>query len=719
WQQTQFFVGDVNVTMPNGGTPFFFPTLLFWNRADVAAALMPVDRNAPGLAIAMDPMRPGSSWVRVIEGSGSGGGLVGKPSTNIAPPIETLRNASHAGLFVSGPLSPRVGLAAAVDWSGSSQFERNAAAQPDGQAASVFSNLVFRQNDRNELRLVGWVQRTQSPLLEATLTGASIADQTTFGHLQATWEHQGSARLQPSVRVFAAYSDAEGSRDHQLPAAFAAERLLVGPVPTLVDSGDQTSRQWTAGVRWASAPRERGHMLQAGADVTGATTRSGPGYSGSITELVDGKAARMWQYSSSGVEPHRHATFANAFVGDRIGFGAGRSADLSVAYDGAFGSADGATTGISWNSVLPRLSLRWKQGADSHFTWLAAYRRAADRLTLDTLAVGDPAAPTAAVVAPSTVPGRLPAIVMRVGPGTGGDPNFSAIDPSLARPTTDEVAVGIEAQLTKNVRGRITAVGKEVRHLYDLADIGAPLSSYSLFTVTDGRPAADGGDVQLPVYNRLPATFAADRYLLTTRAGDDTAKGAALVLNSEANLKRLTLMFNATASITDGPGESRGFRVDENNLGALGEASIDPNAATDARGRLFYDRAFTLKLSGVYRFGGGVTLGVIARYQDGQPFSRLTLVPGSTTTQQPNQGIELIRAYEAGDARFMYTGTLDVRLQKQMTFGATALDLFVDAYNLPNMGNEVEERIVTGPGFRDITAIQPPVSVHIGARIHF
>jgi hypothetical protein len=35
------------------------------------------------------------------------------------------------------------------------------------------------------------------------------------------------------------------------------------------------------------------------------------------------------------------------------------------------------------------------------------------------------------------------------------------------------------------------------------------------------------------------------------------------------------------------------------------------------------------------------------------------------------------------------------------------------------MGNEVEERVVTGPGFRDITAVQPPVSVHIGARVHF
>jgi hypothetical protein len=94
-------------------------------------------------------------------------------------------------------------------------------------------------------------------------------------------------------------------------------------------------------------------------------------------------------------------------------------------------------------------------------------------------------------------------------------------------------------------------------------------------------------------------------------------------------------------------------------------------------------------------------------------------VPGSTDSRQPSQGIEIVRAYEAGDARFMYTGTLDVRLKKAFRFGSRSIDIFVDAYNLPNMGNEVDERVVTGPGFRDITAIQPPASVHIGARVSF
>jgi hypothetical protein len=157
--QTQFFVGDVNVTMPNGGTPYLFPTLLFWNRADVAAGMMPVDMNVPGLAISMQPVKLGSSWTTVIEGDGAGGGMVGHSRTSVAPPIERLQNASHAGLFVSGPLSPRAGLSAVIDWSGSSQLERTGASQADGQAASVFANLVCAPSAGFNARS----RRTRSP----------------------------------------------------------------------------------------------------------------------------------------------------------------------------------------------------------------------------------------------------------------------------------------------------------------------------------------------------------------------------------------------------------------------------------------------------------------------------------------------------------------------------------------------------------------------------
>ena len=125
WNQTQFFVGDVNVTMPDGlGTHFLFPTVALWDRVDVATALMPAGVNTPGLAVTLQPARPGTAWTRIADFSASGGSLVAGPAPAGPPAVERLDNWTHGGLFVSGPLSPRVGVVAAAEWSGASQFDR-------------------------------------------------------------------------------------------------------------------------------------------------------------------------------------------------------------------------------------------------------------------------------------------------------------------------------------------------------------------------------------------------------------------------------------------------------------------------------------------------------------------------------------------------------------------------------------------------------------------
>ena len=103
----------------------------------------------------------------------------------------------------------------------------------------------------------------------------------------------------------------------------------------------------------------------------------------------------------------------------------------------------------------------------------------------------------------------------------------------------------------------------------------------------------------------------------------------------------------------------------------------------------------------------------IARYQDGQPFSRIVIVP------QLNQGAEGVQAYPNAGSRYTFTGTFDLRAQKGFRFGRTRVDLFLDAYNLFTRNNEVEEYVVSGPDFRTPTAIQPPQSVHLGLRVTF
>ena len=116
---------------------------------------------------------------------------------------------------------------------------------------------------------------------------------------------------------------------------------------------------------------------------------------------------------------------------------------------------------------------------------------------------------------------------------------------------------------------------------------------------------------------------------------------------------------------------------------------------------------------GVFRLPAETTLGAVARYQDGQPFARLLVFPSL------NQGAEAIRAFANGDSRLTYVGTLDVRLQKRVRMGGRSLDVILDAYNVTNLANSVEEHTTEAPDVRLTTAVQPPRTIQLGFRVTF
>ena len=149
------------------------------------------------------------------------------------------------------------------------------------------------------------------------------------------------------------------------------------------------------------------------------------------------------------------------------------------------------------------------------------------------------------------------------------------------------------------------------------------------------------------------------------------------------------------------------------HAGIIGELFTDPNAATNARGRLFTERGYTIKTAGTYHFPHDFRVGVVGRYQDGQHFARLVIVPDL------NQGVEAIRAFVNGKTRFTYTMTFDARLQKGFTIGSRRLAFLVDAYNVFNTKTEIEEFPVTGPISRLTSAVRPPRSVHLGLKFDF
>lgn len=709
WTQTGFRIGDVDVTSPDGGAPLLVPPLLFWQRIGVTTGGTPADSSTPGLLISLEPKRPSATWTGTINGFESPSPFAALP-TGGAPAVALPNGWMQSGAEASGPLvRDRLGVVLSAAWSRSSQFDRGRTIPGDAGTVSVLSHLLFTPDTQNELSTVAWIQKARYPSngrIPYSQPGSS--DRDTAVHVQSSWDRHVGPRA--AWRAFGGFTMRSRNAAAAAIEPATIERLLDGPVPTLVEAAGGTQRRWTLGLRFNGTRSSWGHTqsVQAGLEAGGAQANEAPSYPSAIRELVDGLPARLWKYSTPS-EAHRSETTLAGFVGDRVVVSRRLTVDAALRFDGVSGSARGAAQGVAWRTWLPRIGGTWALSDVAHLGAFANYGRTADRLTIGTLAYGDPAAPVADVYRWNGT--EVGPLVARVGPGLGGDTTLTTIDPHLERPITEEIDLGLESAALRSTRLRLTGIVKRESHALAVLNTGVPTSSYAAFGIPDpGGSFDDPRDDQiLPVYDRLPSSFGRDRYRLAN-SPDAAATFGGLALSAQTSTNRLFLFASGAIGHAHAEPGNRGFRANENDLGVLGELFTNPNATTHPHGEPFTSRAKMVKISGVYQFPRSVRLGVIARYQDGQPFARMVIVPGL------NQGPEAVRAIFNGRSRFTYTGTLDVRVQKEFSRKGRRIAVVVDIYNLPNMRKEVEEYVVTGSRFREETLVQPPRTAVIGLR---
>jgi TonB dependent receptor len=721
WTQTMFRIGEVDVSDPDAsGTPLILPGVLAWQRMEVATGAMALGMNAPGLAVTLVPRRPAAAWTRSIALFGARPGLLSRTATTDPPAISRLNTWTSGSVLASGPLIPdRLGIVLEASWTKATRFERDDSTRLNEKLGSLFSHLVFTPTPQDEMRFIGWVQRTGSPFEHRIAFGQpDAAEHATSVHLQAEWERRKAADT--VWTGFASFSARRRTTDLQPVPAIVTERLSEGPVPDLV-APFGTDKAWSLGGKLAPFALarfawSRRHTLQGGLTLSGGSAGGRTPFGVRIGELVDGVPARVWDYSRSTIGSHWSQFTLSAYAGDTILIHPRAIVDGGLRFDWVSAGAATNANGISWHDLFPSVGLRWELTDFKRIAALVRFNRYGYRLPLGDLAYGDSLAPTADVyrwTATGTDPGvtQLGALVSRVGPGTGSDPDFSAIDPQLSRPYINELTLGFESRPNNQTLVRVMGIARHEGQLVGLVNTGVPPSAYTAFTLVDPGKDSYAGQTLL-VYNRPPDTFGADRYLLTNPAGHH-ATFASVEITAQTTINRLFLIAGGTAGRSEATSANRGFLVTENDHGLVGEVLTDPNAATNARGRPFTERGYTIKTAGIYHFNHDVRFGVAARYQDGQHFARLVIVPGL------NQGVEAIRASVNGKTRFTYTLTVDARLQKDFTLRGRHFTGVIDAYNLLNTRTEIEEFPVTGPLSRSISAVQPPRSLHVGFRLPF
>lgn len=740
WTQNAVLLDGVDLTDPVcGGTPLIDPDVDTLERIEAVSGLAPVEQAGPGVGIVLVPLAPERSWRGTVRVDALTAALQADEKEGDPPAIARFGSLADARASASGPMTDRLRVLLAARFGRVRRFEQDEQAALDASHVSGSGQLLYEPSHRDSLRLLTSAQVVHRPLAAPFLGDDPREDADALG-AQLRWRR---ATDRATVSAFAGFWRA-GFEPHAAGQANGdpVERLLDGPVPELIRPSRSRRSTWTVGMGLAPAASRLGgfwHAPRAGATLGRASVVDRPGADDPIPETVDGLPARVWQYEWAGPDSQRHVRQLAAWAADRVVLRDRLFVEAGLRLEVTEGTAAGAMQKVSWTTVSPRVSGRLRLTDSGRLTVFGGYADYPHRLLLAPLAFGDPNGPQASVYRWDDANGDLQfeptergVLVARVGPGAA-DGSLAAIDPDLRSPRTRELAVGLEASPGQSWRLRFTGFDRRERDLLESVNVGVPPSGYTVRYLPD--PAGDivgtQDDQLLPVYDRKPETFGLDRYLLTNPA-DHKGLHQAVELRVEKTLGRLALLAGGTASRTEIRGASRGFRVTENDQGVIGELHDNPNADTHASGRSFFDRAFTLKIAAAYRTPGDWRLGAVARYQDGQPFGRIVVVPdlaqGPEAVPATPRG-QIARGWAVDEAgryvapsgyRFTYTLTLDARLEKGFALGGhRRLGLIAEAFNLLGARNEVEEDPVWGPGFRTPTAIQPPRAVRLGVRFDF
>jgi len=722
WNQTRFSLDGLDVTDPrDGGAPAIYPDLGLFSAVNVETARLVPDAGGPGPVITLVPRPASEIWSGTGAISVTPGSWQPDPVVGGTPALARFDHWTDASVSAGGPIAAHAGLFASIRGTHAGRLERDDPIVLPNNVSSLYGRLVGTAGADRELRITTALSRATRPFEgRARFANRDIDERGRTVLAQAALEQVRGGQL---FSVSGGYQRV--SSEPQVSAGAAAgniERLLDGPPLAYADYADTASQRWTLAASMAPAPGRwlnASHQLRLGGEVSGARITNDAIFQPAFGELVDGTPARVWDVHANGMQSKWSSTSVGAFVSDRWAVAPRATVDAGLRFDYDHGAAKGAADGLSWPGVSPRIALRWAPRDDSPLTVTTGYSWYRNRLPLSYLSVGDPNGPTGTVSRWDDRNGDLQFTpseltpVAYVGSCCAGGVT-SLIDPDLVAPYSTEFLIGAEHVLGA-WRMRITGVDRREHNGVALVNTGVSAADYQVIDVPDPGIDVDGGTTAqtLRVYGRTPASLGRDRYTLTNPDGLSALyQGVDITVDREF-LRRYFFRFGGSAYRIKSTGMNRGFESGENDQGILGEAFLTPNALTSADGRSFFDRAFVIKISGAYRAPGDVHVGMVARYQDGQPFSRLVLADGLF------QGRDLVMAIPRGAQRFTYTFTLDARVEKDFTFGRRRVGLLLELFNLTDATIETEEYVVTGPQFRSVSAVQPPRAVRVGVRVAF
>lgn len=283
---------------------------------------------------------------------------------------------------------------------------------------------------------------------------------------------------------------------------------------------------------------------------------------------------------------------------------------------------------------------------------------------------------------------------------------------ALRRPGHTQVALGFNTPKLWGLRLGLRGVGHSLSNRYTVTRGGQAATPTGFHDPGgDGRGevrAPDGGQ-DLTAYEeaRVPG-----RYVLSNAPALSYYLGLEAEIRTEPHPLWFVSVLGATYMARTGA--PFGNFADRNDPGIIDEASATANNSVNSFGRQDSDRAFALKILGAVRPIAGMSLGLAARYRDGQPFTRIVV------DEALPQGPTALMGTPRGKARHTALMLWDLRLRYE-TAALRPLGLTVtcDVYNLLNAATEIAEDPRTGPTFRRALEAVPGRSMWVGLALAF
>ena len=714
WTSTTVSLGGMSIgpAGPTGLLPIALDADLF-EAVSASSGLAPIETATPGVAISLVPRQATSQRAGSLHFAGTAPSMVGVNRVPETPSIGRLSSWFTVGGELGIPIREGFGVLAAGSFTQAEYEERDLPDEQAADAGAFFAHVVASGRGRNQFRVLTAVQAVSHPFDDRRQFALrDVEDRGRFWQTLVTWD-----RALESGGRFTVNGGVQGwsfRPQFVTPVGGVVDRITDGVVPPPAAFTSATLVQVGGEYEWSLGGFGARHDIRTGAVLRHASAAGNPIALLTVAETVNSLPARVWIPAGMPPDSQRTLTETGLYLSDRIAL-PDLTIEAGVRLDTASGEAQGAVSGISWMSASPRASFRWQRGSFGLFGGAGRY---ASPPPLWVLSFGDPGE-----VVFNVHRWRDPNNNRRVDAGETGElvarsgrgAAVASIDTELKGPKTTEWTVGAEYRSGPRVTLRGALIWRRESSLLGSLNTGVPFaSSYRAIELPD--PGADwdsaADDTTLTIYERLPSSFGRDAFLLTNpEAADVSHEGIEVTL--DLRYPRWRMLFGGTTYRSKGLGGFIGNRVLENDPGVIGDRFELPGTSSISPGRLYFDRAYIAKWSGMFSAPADVRIAGTVRYQDGLPFSRLVVAPDLAG------GPEAFEAYEMGITRFTYTGTVDLRFEKGFLIAERRAVFGVDIFNFVNLSNEVEEDVVSGPTFRRPTALQPPLTFRVGLRIAF